>query len=114
MKDRAFFVIAAAILIVSIILCTVLWQPSDKATVEVVQDGSVICSFDLNSTDERQFTVVYDGRENTILIEDGKICVTEADCPDQNCVHMGWLHSDSLPIVCLPNRLVIRYADSGQ
>ena len=32
-----------------------------------------------------------------------------ADCPDQICVHMDWL--EAAPIVCLPNRLSIQYAD---
>lgn len=32
----------------------------------------------------------------------------EADCPDQVCVHAGWLTDSAAPIVCLPHRLVIR------
>lgn len=33
----------------------------------------------------------------------------EAECPDHTCINMGWLDS-AAPIVCLPNRLVIRFA----
>ncbi|MBQ2093605.1 MAG: NusG domain II-containing protein, partial [Ruminococcus sp.] len=34
----------------------------------------------------------------------------EAECPDKTCVNMGWLSSASMPIVCLPNHLVIEFA----
>ena len=37
----------------------------------------------------------------------------EAECPDQTCVHMGWLDSGAMPIVCLPNHLSIEYAEAG-
>jgi hypothetical protein len=45
------------------------------------------------------------------LIEDGEICVSSAECPDKTCVKMGKLRSESLPIVCLPNHLIIRFAE---
>ena len=50
--------------------------------------------------------------KNTIEIKDGKIRVKSAECPDKTCVHMGWLSSSAMPIVCLPNHLVIRFAAS--
>ena len=31
----------------------------------------------------------------------------EADCPDQVCVRQGWVQDRTVPIVCLPHRLVI-------
>lgn len=34
----------------------------------------------------------------------------EADCPDHTCINSGWL--EDLPIVCLPNKLVIEFADA--
>lgn len=37
----------------------------------------------------------------------------EAECPDKTCVHMGWLSSGAMPIVCLPNHLSIEFADSS-
>lgn len=36
----------------------------------------------------------------------------EAECLDKTCVHMGWLDSKAMPIVCLPNHLSIEFADS--
>ena len=39
------------------------------------------------------------------------MCVESADCPNGECVAMGYLKSRYLPVVCLPNRLVIQYSD---
>ena len=42
----------------------------------------------------------------------GKVSVSEASCPSQDCVRH--LPSDSgAPIVCLPNRMVIKFADEA-
>ena len=44
-------------------------------------------------------------------IKDRQIRVKDADCPDKTCVGMGWLSSSSMPIVCLPHKLVIQFTD---
>jgi hypothetical protein len=38
-------------------------------------------------------------------ISSHKIRMLKADCPDKRCVHQGW--STLLPIICLPNQIVI-------
>lgn len=48
------------------------------------------------------------GGSNTIVVQDGRICVSQATCPDQVCVNQGWVNTDATPIVCLPNQLVIQ------
>lgn len=45
-------------------------------------------------------------------IEDGRSRMLEAECLDKTCVHMGWLDSKAMPIVCLPNHLSVEFADS--
>ncbi len=57
------------------------------------------------------FVVEYEGRTNTIEISDGKIRVTDADCLDKVCVNTGWL--GAMPIICIPNRLEIRFAEGA-
>lgn len=47
---------------------------------------------------------------NTIEISEDGVRVLSADCPDQICVAHGYLREGTGPIVCLPNRLVIRFA----
>lgn len=80
--------------------------------VNIVQDGKVLYTFDLAVTQDQTLEIEYEGRINTVQIEDGRIRMLEAECPDKTCVHMGWLDSKAMPIVCLPNHLSIEFADS--
>ena len=50
---------------------------------------------------------------NIIEAENGRIRVSEANCPDGICVRQGWSGGSAVPIVCLPNRLIIRFENSN-
>ena len=50
--------------------------------VEIVQDGMVLQQLDLSQTENQMIEVEYEGRINQIQIEDGKIRISAADCPD--------------------------------
>ncbi|MFR7670942.1 MAG: NusG domain II-containing protein [Collinsella sp.] len=41
---------------------------------------------------------------NLIEIKDGRVHVEEADCPNQDCVHQGWVDAAEEQIVCLPHK----------
>lgn len=116
MRDKKiitiFIFIVAAIFLISLILSIFILQTSQSHMVEIVQDDTVLYTFDMDQARDQEFTVYYDrGSSNTICIQNGKIRVAEAECPDKTCVGMGELYSKSLPIVCLPNHLIIRFAD---
>ena len=60
-------------------------------------------------TDEYTFEVPGEnGASNTGCVRPGSIAIISATCPDQICVHQGFISTSLLPITCLPNRLVIR------
>lgn len=101
----------AGIFMLSLACSIYMLRPSGNRRAEVVQDGRILYTFDLDRAENQELTVYYGDSSNTILIQDGEICVSAAECPDQTCVRMGKLYSDSLPIVCLPNRLIIRFAE---
>lgn len=44
---------------------------------------------------------------NTVTISDRRVWVSEADCPDQLCVHQGKTDKPGKTIVCLPNRMTV-------
>jgi len=79
--------------------------------VRIIQDGKVICTIDLTGSEDKVIETEYNGSKNVIQIQNHKIFVAHADCPDQICVKMGELKSKVEPIVCLPNKLVIEYTD---
>ena len=61
-------------------------------------------NLDTNGT----FTVRTDLGTNVIEIKDGKVYVSEADCPDKLCVKQGPISKAGETIVCLPHKLVVR------
>ncbi|HOH47263.1 MAG TPA: NusG domain II-containing protein, partial [Candidatus Cloacimonadota bacterium] len=42
---------------------------------------------------------------NSIEIKKKRVRMLDSDCPDKRCVKQGF--TNSLPIICLPNRLVV-------
>ena len=104
-------IVAAALLaVLSIVL---LGGRKDGTVVQVIQDGTVIREIDLARVNKEYSFVVEtdDGGSNTILVQPGRICISEANCPDQICVLQGWLSDDPTPLVCLPHRLIIMLKD---
>lgn len=112
-KNRLIIGITAAVFLAALFCSIWMLRQSKQTMVEIVQDGVVLQTVDLANTADMTLRVDSpDGSSyNLIEIADGKICVSEAACPDQTCVHMGVLRSDSLPIVCLPNQLIVRFAE---
>ncbi len=51
---------------------------------------------------------------NKLLIQNEKIRVLEADCPDKTCVKTGFTNSSSKPVICIPHRLEIVISDSSE
>lgn len=82
----------------------------------VSSDGKVVREIVLDSVKEPfQFRVeAPNGGYNIIAVEKGRIRVAEADCPEQVDVRQGWISAPHESIVCLPNRLVISLATSGE
>lgn len=51
----------------------------------------MLYQFDLAKEADRVLEIEYEGRVNTIEIKDHQIHMQAAECPDNTCVHMGWL-----------------------
>ena len=79
-------------------------------------DGTLVKEIDLEAVEApRSFSLEgVGGLTNTIQVEPGRIRVSEAACPDQICVHQGWISDRTAPIVCLPNRLIIEITGGGE
>ncbi|MBR5091524.1 MAG: NusG domain II-containing protein [Ruminiclostridium sp.] len=80
---------------------------SEKHIAEITSDGNVVRRIDLLTAPDETFTVHSGDGYNVVCVKDGTICVSEASCPDKICVHHGELKTELLPIVCMPNKLII-------
>ena len=77
---------------------------------EVYSDGKLIVRLDLSK--DTEYRVDFGSGWNLLTVRSGKIAVTAASCTSQDCVrHPPSDHG--APIVCLPNRLTIKFTDSS-
>ena len=112
MKLKIVGIIIAVIFVLGAAGSILVLTSHEKNTVRIVSDGEVLYTIDLSTAEDRVFDIPCGAHRNTVEIQDHRIRVRDADCPDQTCVRMGWLASSAMPIVCLPHHLVIEFTDS--
>ena len=69
-------------------------------------DGEIIRSLELN----KNTSVIvhgYQGGSNIIVVDNGQVYMTDADCPDKLCERTGRISRTGESIVCLPHRVVV-------
>ena len=113
-NTRAAALSVTAFLVLVIAACLLYLLVLDKSpqdyVAEIYQDGCLIYTIPLNSA-QSTYTLEMEGKDgghNRIEIRQDSIGITWADCPDKLCVQQGYIHNASIPLTCLPNKLVIR------
>jgi len=108
MKNNKYWIaVIAVFLIVCAALSFYIFTSAEEGNTAVVfRDGVEFCRLDL-SEDAEISVISNDGGYNIIVVENGTVKVSEADCPDRICVKQGAIDNDATPIVCLPHKLVI-------
>lgn len=75
----------------------------DTGSILITVDGEEYGTWPLS---ENQIIKIND--TNVCEIEDGKVRMVEAECPDHLCIKQGAIGANGGLIVCLPNRVVIQ------
>lgn len=113
-KDLVF--IGVLMLVVLLITAMFALRSNGEAVggeVIVTIDGDVYGKFSLNT--EQEIPIMIDGvTTNLLMISEGVADMTEADCPDQLCVHQASISKNNETIVCLPNKVVVEIAGSEE
>lgn len=106
------FLITVCIIILIAGLTGSLWVMfrSHGQTVNIIQNGKILYTVNLEQAENQIIEVEYQNRKNSICIENHEIFISKADCPDNICIKTGKL--SDYPIVCLPNKLVITFAEN--
>lgn len=108
MKTKIWVVALVVLLTVCLGLSFWLFRPGQEASmIQIVSDGEVL--YTLSLAVDQTIRIETERGTNVVTIQDGKVAVTEADCPDHYCMNRGFC-SGGAQIVCLPNRLVIQFA----
>ena len=77
------------------------------AVLQIYQNGELAGEYDLSQSQTIPVTGMEDSY-NLVLIEDGTVRVTDADCPDQLCMKQRSISKNGESIICLPHKLVLQ------
>lgn len=103
----------ADFVLIALVLVSIFWTAryfstqKQQDSVYVYKDNALLGVYSLDKAQ----TVTID-EHNSIEIKDGKVRMSKADCPDKRCVKQGF--SASMPIICLPNHLIIEVKASDE
>ena len=98
-------IVLVAVLAVCVAACFLPKNSSGPVMAEVYREGELLKTVPLDADTSFQITGRY---VNTITVENGKIAITDSDCPGEDCVHSGAIGTSGRSIVCLPNGVELR------
>ncbi len=101
-------ILAIAAVVVLAALVAVFFFPKSSnvpAVAQIYQDGQLLQTLSLASDTTLEISGKY---TNTVTVQDGAIAITASDCPGEDCVHSGAIHSTGRSVVCLPNAVEVR------
>lgn len=105
-SNRFWLCLFAALLLFSVLAAALIsFLPSQGSTAVIYVNGEQVAEIELSQLQE-PYELSIGG--NRILATNEGIAVIEADCKDQSCVRQGMISDTGMPIVCLPNRLVVQ------
>ena len=104
----------AVMLAVVIVALGLLWaflsaEEGNVATVTVHGEVVETLPLDTNGT----YEIIAGEHTLIVAVEDGSVCVSEADCPDQVCRQTGKISKAGASIACAPAGVLIRISGGG-
>lgn len=91
-----------------------LYQSTHVAGIARVHDAEGT-THDLPLDENTEYMVTTELGSNLVVVEDGHAFVSEADCPNHDCVNQGAIDEVGEQIVCLPHQLYVEIVEaSGQ
>jgi len=108
---RADVVLILALLVVSLAFFAFLRPSGDAMTAGVYFEGRPVHSLPLAQDGVFRWE---DGKNFVeVTVENGSVSVTDASCPDRDCVRTGALSRAGQSAVCLPNRVSVVLSGSA-
>jgi len=112
------------IVTISAVVAVLFWQVQ-ASYANIYKDGELFRPpVNLLAVTEPYSVMIYDGFSsgsdglssqsgadglNVIEIEYGRVRMSESNCPLGICLHRGWVSGGIMPVVCLPNRVVVTF-----
>ena len=98
-------VIAVSIVAV-IVLFQQFWSFAPASHLKIRQGSKVVGIYDLSQT--REVHIKGPIGESIIVINNGQARFKQSPCPNQYCVHQGWLSHAGQVAICLPNQVSLQ------
>ena len=88
---------------------------AENPHVVIEVDGEVFCRYDMDEVKGIIPISTENGGENRVWVQEDLVFMDSANCPDQTCVKQGVIRDSTVPIVCLPHKVIVRIegGDSG-
>ncbi len=112
MKRLDIYLIIAVVAITSFLFIQFTLQSGDNQEVIISVKGEEYGRFKLDG----KHTVLDIETElgyNKVILDDNGVRIEEADCPDHDCVEIGFIHRSGQSIICAPHQLVIEIVGSS-
>ena len=105
-KKGDLLAIAAVVLMtVLVAVCFLPKGSGEPVQAEIYQNGDLVKCLPLETDTTFEVTGKY---TNVVTVSAGEISISASDCPGEDCVHSGAIHTSGRSIVCLPNGVEIR------
>ena len=89
------------------LIAVLLTRKKNNLIAKIYVQEQLIHEVDLNTELDHDFVIQGAKGKLTISIKDHSIGVIEAECPHQDCVHMGYVSETNRPIICAYNQVYI-------
>lgn len=100
-------ILVLGLIVLSLLIVLLPRTRDEELFVAVIKDNILIAEYPLDK--DNIYTL---DEHNSLEVRDNKVRMLKSDCPDKRCVKQGF--SNSLPIICLPNRLVLEIRSHKQ
>lgn len=110
MKKNDMILIGIVLIVSLVALGAIKWFQSQNDSAQEVlvkHDGVIIKSFKLTEKTNEEFLYDENGEINRIVIKDGVVSISEANCRDQICVKTQAITQNGGIIVCLPHKVTV-------
>ena len=94
-------------LIIGGILAVLLTRKKNNLVASIYVQSQLVERIELDKEPDREFVIQGAKGKLTISIKDHSLGVKDAECPHQDCVHMGYIKESNRPIICAYNQVYI-------
>ena len=110
MKKNDYILITVILLLCAILFAVFKLTRNKGSVVNISSDGETIGNYPLNEDNEIYVTYKSSGY-NTVIIRNGAVEISTADCPDLICTKHRPITASGETIVCLPHKMVVKILD---